>query len=550
MSARDNSTIERFPIRSVVSSQPPVDSASNQGRRDFFVKLQHLCKPSYRWRWFRSKGVAIVLVWNFAAFAALNYLYKLRVSNRDYGNRYRYLVVISAGAVFFPAVGWLADVWIGRYRVIKSCLGLMWVGAILTCATYTAERYMPDVAFVVLIICSGILLGCGIGAFLVNIIQFSIDQLIDSSSVEIVSFINWYVWTYFASKLVNEILVCSKRFHQEVFPVLFVCILLTVSVALDFLFNHWLVKEPVEHNPLRLIFSVLCYAMKNKYPRKRIYSWDSTRYSRLDVAKNKYGGPFTTKEVEDVKTLFLMLSVVSLGCFYIAMFLYSGSEIYVNSSNFYRPKVKVQSGNCLRKVSIIHLGYLLLSLCIPFYEIVILPVFWKCLPQLRIFTRMALGGAILFLSLLTLVSMEVVGKFRSCDSPVNGTDYCPDMTPHDLPCGPSQESSYYWLAALSSVAAIGQCLTLVAGVEFVCSQTPYSMKGLMFGLVYSIIGLSVALVYLLFLPFKLTVISVKGTVMGCVFWFLLSCSFLALLVCVAFSIASYCYKNRKKDDDY
>uniref|UniRef100_A0A1X7TES3 Uncharacterized protein n=1 Tax=Amphimedon queenslandica TaxID=400682 RepID=A0A1X7TES3_AMPQE len=31
--------------------------------------------------------------------------------------------------------------------------------------------------------------------------------------------------------------------------------------------------------------------------------------SRLDLGKDKYGGPFTKEEVEDVKTVFCMLSL-------------------------------------------------------------------------------------------------------------------------------------------------------------------------------------------------------------------------------------------------
>ena len=35
------------------------------------------------------------------------------------------------------------------------------------------------------------------------------------------------------------------------------------------LFKHWLVKEPASDNPFILIFKVLRYAIKNKYPRLR-----------------------------------------------------------------------------------------------------------------------------------------------------------------------------------------------------------------------------------------------------------------------------------------
>ena len=64
-----------------------------------------------------------------------------------------------------------------------------------------------------------------------------------------------------------------------------------------------------------LIFNVLRYAKKNKYPRLRsaFTYWDDKPFSRIDLGKTKYGGPFTTEQVEDVKTFFRIV-VVILGC--------------------------------------------------------------------------------------------------------------------------------------------------------------------------------------------------------------------------------------------
>ena len=102
------------------------------------------------------------------------------------------------------------------------------------------------------------------------------------------------------------------------------CTLLTVSVASDFLFRHWLVKEPVAHNPLRLILQL----------RTSTPYWDDRHNSRLDLAKVKYGGPFTTKQVEDVKAFFQNLMFIGMGCLFLAISLYLGSYVYANASKF------------------------------------------------------------------------------------------------------------------------------------------------------------------------------------------------------------------------
>ena len=142
--------------------------------------------------------------------------------------------------------------------------------------------YFEDIA--------GLLLVMGISGFQANIIQFSLDQLFDSSSFEITSFIVFYVWSFFAADLVVALTfncVCER--YQPI-ATLVPTLVLTLAVSSDFLFSHWLVKEPVSRNPLKLILQVLRYAAKNKYPRQRsaFTYWDDKHYSRIDLAKSKY----------------------------------------------------------------------------------------------------------------------------------------------------------------------------------------------------------------------------------------------------------------------
>jgi hypothetical protein len=87
------------------------------------------------------------------------------------------------------------------------------------------------------------------------------------------------------------------------------CSIALVSVSL---FNHWLIKEPAAKNPFRLVHGVIKYAIKNKQPQLRsafTYCEDKLP-SRIDFGKSKYGGPFTTEQVEDVKTLLRLLVFV------------------------------------------------------------------------------------------------------------------------------------------------------------------------------------------------------------------------------------------------
>ena len=85
-------------------------------------------------------------------------------------------------------------------------------------------------------------------------------------------------------------------------------------VSLHFLSNNVVIKEPIAQNPFKLIYRVLKYARRHKHPQQRsaftYYCEDDIIPFRINLGKMKYGGPFTTEQVEDVKTFFSALGLV------------------------------------------------------------------------------------------------------------------------------------------------------------------------------------------------------------------------------------------------
>ena len=57
-------------------------------------------------------------------------------------------------------------------------------------------------------------------------------------------------------------------------------------------------------NPIKLIIQVLNYTRKHSFPERRsAFTYlDEEQPARIDFGKDKFGGPFTEEEVEDVKT--------------------------------------------------------------------------------------------------------------------------------------------------------------------------------------------------------------------------------------------------------
>ena len=68
----------------------------------------------------------------------------------------------------------------------------------------------------------------------------------------------------------------------------------------------------IESGSYKLVVHVIKFASDHKIPIRRsafTYCEDELP-SRLDLGKNKYGGPFKTEEVEDVKAFLGILSVL------------------------------------------------------------------------------------------------------------------------------------------------------------------------------------------------------------------------------------------------
>ena len=264
-----------------------------------------------------TPSAVLVLVWNY-----LMYSYYMLGSRFTGGfttevapaTWYKYgLVIINCfGHCSFPLFGLLADVWIGRYKAILIGIVLCFISWIIIGIGFILESYFESEAvlwtfnsFVFMIHF------CGYSSFSANIIQYNIDQLIGASADELNSVIYWHILSGPLVHFLFYLLQCL--FYSSMYFIMITFIASGVSVSLV-LVSHSFFKHKLENislikNPIKLIVRVLCYARKHKYPENRsaLTYWEEEAPSRLDLGKDKYGGPFTEEKVEDVKTVFRML---------------------------------------------------------------------------------------------------------------------------------------------------------------------------------------------------------------------------------------------------
>ena len=158
--------------------------------------------------------------------------------------------------------------------------------------------------------------------FFTNVVQFGLEQMPDASSDAMTAFISWITIVTClgegAQGIVRALLSFRCISYQDayVFRSIIGCALLSVAMCSKFLFSHWLIDHRQNHHPLETVYRVLKFAKQHKYPvnRSAFTYWEEEIPSRIDLGKTKYGGPFTTEEVEDVKTFFRILLILTLIC--------------------------------------------------------------------------------------------------------------------------------------------------------------------------------------------------------------------------------------------
>ena len=117
--------------------------------------------------------------------------------------------------------------------------------------------------------------------------------MLEASAEELSAAIQWYYWGLCAGELIKDLLQCIPILSitfLHILPTIFITLsILFLSVALisDCLYHSWLDTSSKITNPIKLIYKVLNYARKTKYPTNRsAFTYlDEEQPSRLDFGK-------------------------------------------------------------------------------------------------------------------------------------------------------------------------------------------------------------------------------------------------------------------------
>ncbi len=413
----------------------------------------------YKLRYFYSKGAFLVLVWIMLISSAVTVLFHLFTKSGGIQTYPHYkdprflLIPIIA---FIPIAGWLADVWYGNFKVFKFGALLMFVSTVLTC-TYlimNVVRVHPTVT-VITSIAAVLVAYLGISACVVTALQLGLDQMPDASSDNIISFIKWLIYSALFGVWISDIILkctvsCAfvDRDNTYIFFSLYPVIAMSILCCSIFLFApKWLIIEPKSPQSLKIIYQVLKFAAKHKAPLNcsALTYWEEDVPSRMDLGKSRYGGPFTTEQVEDVK-MFFKIIVMQIPLVFVSL----SFHIHLNH----------QSSLPFSKCTFVLISIFTYHPCVCamlvtlISEFIVYPLVKIESPS--ILKQIGFACFIIVVANIGILSAEVVSYF------------------HDI---------QVWIEIASSIIGGFVYLSFLTHsiMLFACAQSPYNMRGLLAG---------------------------------------------------------------------
>ena len=501
---------------------------------------QSTMKFKYRVRWFSSKGAFLVLLWTSLVFCTVSLLLDAVQDLVDISNEYSsplmwlYLFPLLVAVVSVPLSGWLADAKFGNYKVFRVGAILLFISTVMNCLFLIIEEmifrdnYVLKLIHLCLVLCLLAVSGC---ACFVTALPLGLDQMPDASASSITSYVAWVVCIFLFGDFLKNFLSlvkkkCMEEHIQSSFSLILALLLAfcatVVLISIFLLSPKWLIIEPKSPQSLKNIYRVLKFAAKHKAPlsRSALTYWEENVPSRIDLAKSKYGGPFTTEQVEDVKTM-LHLLVISLPFCFCVFSLCFRVDTTMELDELFSNLTDCNAGIKNFFVSSFSFYGILGGIA---YEFLVYPIVVNRLPSIL----KRIGTVILIMMLVNFLCFVLILTW---------------FLSH-----PSETIMLFIARTLhQSIGGITLQVLMCSALEFMCAQSPYNMRGLLL----SFLLLLASLIYVIGLEAGFFLVFRMCTQSWC-FQLIPSSlkTVLCLIIFLLFCVAARWYKMRVRDEDY
>lgn len=541
---------------------------------------------SIRWSRILRSGSVVLIVWNIAISLVLNSYQHLPSFNNYFLTYGVYTVLL----IFSPLAVYLTDTRWGRQKtIINSLCFIFW--SILLIAVFnvlftigfipvfihiqhvwnwrnTIAAVIAGLGFIPPCVLGVGLITVSLVAYNANVIQFGWEQLRTLPTENAMLFIHWFVWSSFLGQLIlkllhnNDALIESNLVNQTLYLIMIVpACMLVLAITLIIACCHKKKLFPVDNqciNPYTITVKVVKYAMKKRNLVQNSYEDNEVLPSRIDSAKEQYGGPFTNEMVEDVKSFLVIIGMLLTLGPTLAVELAASEQL----PHFGHHLDSESAGSVF-----------IIGAITPLVVVVIVPLY-TCLlrPCIKSHTpgtlkRIGLGMILFLASIVYCCCIDMVGHitthstacFLGHDYPVPPYSYGQDCLNMNETAVDKNGTTVVPPTCLVSLGipliallipyilnGLAYLLFYIGTYEFIWTQSPRSMKGLVIGSFFAIKGVfQLTALLVLYVPFT-TWSSYTNTALyfpSCGFVYWLINAIIALVGIITFMWRARVYRN-------
>ena len=459
-------------------------------------------------KFIKSKAAILILAWILILGVLFwgDHLYtSISIVHKDLRWIIAIYILNGLPLCLYPLAGMLADNKYGRYKTIMGSLYLL-LGIATVCSVTSAvivplfhvenisgtDGYISTIVFF-------LLSSPGSIGFFANHLPFGLDQLYEAPGDHQSLFIHWLIWLTYLGILVNSVswsLYTISPTHligistRVAIPILATCCLaFTLFIARR---NwRWFLADSAKISPYKLVYQVTKFAREHKAPLQRsafTYCEEGVP-TGLDLGKDKYGGPFSTEQVEDVKVFYGILKILFCASFFFFTDIAANPNLYIFARHaIWKNNTIAESTTDYLQDYLIRDGLmtpLLIVLCLPPYICFLRPLIIH--NRLGMMKRIGLAMSLQLLSIALTLAMDVYFHYKT------GSKECMfQLFNESSDKMPDEDLKFLDVKILiiqRSLVAFSYMYFHIAIFEFICSQSPRSMVGMLFGLGFAIRGI-------------------------------------------------------------
>ena len=158
--------------------------------------------------------------------------------------------------------------------------------------------------------------------------------------------------------------------------------------------------------------------------------------------------------------------------------------------------------------------------------------------------KFVLGLFLLMAEIISLLVIETVARHKYLSVNNNYNTTIPCMGHGTL----TSSLDYRWMAVPLLLFSLSTAAFGIGTVEFISSQVPYSMRGLVMGIAYSMLSVCAAMGMGISIPFTKQSSIWSTVIISCGFWYALLLLVVEVLECFMLIAMQRWYKKRKRED--